>query len=595
MSSRFLRAAHAPAGAARLDPISPLRWMLVSAGVIAALLAAPRTTQACDGRFFSPPLDDGQLRLQVTGSSAGFSVPEDAWTQVTCFALVNTGTDSVTLAEVLFDARDVAEPLVPGVWDVAATSTQSLDGAGILCDQSGGAEVILGLAETLVAGQVSEGCCIEFIALPPGDCEDLPTDKSLIQAQSSYQTSAGASGGFDLPMPGQAGPPITSACGLVGLECLAVLGLARVAGRRRRRSAAAARRRRAPASSALALAAVGLLAGGRAQAVQVDLSVDPATSVGAFIDLYGAGPTVPLSVSGTLQAELTLGTAPNGLIATSVQVSLPPGGAGLSVQPAAFPVAWINPGNGDSANLTVSLDTPLVAEPAMTSAVTTNTVGVVEANKAILDGIVPITITSGDVSLASTFTGASWSNCPAGCVVTGNSVQCGDSTDFDTFPSTATSLNTPPSEVVTSPRKFASGVDVVLTVSITSYYPLFAQMCAFAYAEPVGQLVLSGTIPACSDSLDNDGDGLVDFGQDPECAHPNDSAEAPRCSDGFDNDTDGLIDFDGGASAGLPPGEQTDPDPQCASANGDKEHKNCGLGAELLAGLALLAAVRRRS
>ncbi|HJL06331.1 MAG TPA: MopE-related protein [Polyangiaceae bacterium LLY-WYZ-15_(1-7)] len=49
---------------------------------------------------------------------------------------------------------------------------------------------------------------------------------------------------------------------------------------------------------------------------------------------------------------------------------------------------------------------------------------------------------------------------------------------------------------------------------------------------------------ACSDGADNDGDGLVDFPDDPECASPNDTSEGgpPACADGIDNDGDGLTD-----------------------------------------------------
>ncbi|MGQ0696770.1 MAG: hypothetical protein ACT4PZ_00875, partial [Panacagrimonas sp.] len=49
----------------------------------------------------------------------------------------------------------------------------------------------------------------------------------------------------------------------------------------------------------------------------------------------------------------------------------------------------------------------------------------------------------------------------------------------------------------------------------------------------------------CSDTLDNDGDGLIDFPGDPGCsaAEDNDETDPPQCSDGKDNDGDGLIDF----------------------------------------------------
>lgn len=60
--------------------------------------------------------------------------------------------------------------------------------------------------------------------------------------------------------------------------------------------------------------------------------------------------------------------------------------------------------------------------------------------------------------------------------------------------------------------------------------------------------------PACSDGIDNDGDGLIDFGEDPDCLSPEDDSEEDReegdeealneCVDGIDNDLDGYIDGD---------------------------------------------------
>jgi len=71
----------------------------------------------------------------------------------------------------------------------------------------------------------------------------------------------------------------------------------------------------------------------------------------------------------------------------------------------------------------------------------------------------------------------------------------------------------------------------------------------------------------------------------------------PACSDGLDNDGDGLIDWDGGAAwnDGIP---ITDPDPQCAGRPGlNRETPSsypCGLGAELALLLPCLIWIRRR-
>ncbi len=106
------------------------------------------------------------------------------------------------------------------------------------------------------------------------------------------------------------------------------------------------------------------------------------------------------------------------------------------------------------------------------------------------------------------------------------------------------------------------------------------------------------TLP-CDDGVDNDGDGLVDFRPngaappgDPGCHTPTSPRENPQCSDGVDNDGDGRIDWidpDG-------PGPLL-PDPQCTTAWRNREAASCGLGAELaLLGLLLgrLGRLRRR-
>ncbi|MEN0065597.1 MAG: hypothetical protein AAGA48_25880 [Myxococcota bacterium] len=65
------------------------------------------------------------------------------------------------------------------------------------------------------------------------------------------------------------------------------------------------------------------------------------------------------------------------------------------------------------------------------------------------------------------------------------------------------------------------------------------------------------SIGACSDGLDNDGDGRTDFPNEPGCSsacdnNETDPAVLPRCADGLDSDADGQTDFPA--------------DPECASA-----------------------------
>jgi len=61
---------------------------------------------------------------------------------------------------------------------------------------------------------------------------------------------------------------------------------------------------------------------------------------------------------------------------------------------------------------------------------------------------------------------------------------------------------------------------------------------------------LDSGLPACSDGIDNDGDGRVDYGSDLGCSSPDDPSEEPECSDGIDNDGDGRIDSDDPTCAG---------------------------------------------
>jgi len=99
-------------------------------------------------------------------------------------------------------------------------------------------------------------------------------------------------------------------------------------------------------------------------------------------------------------------------------------------------------------------------------------------------------------------------------------------------------------------------------------------------------LEVSAALP-CDDGVDNDGDGFVDFPRDPACQTGLSPKENPRCDDGIDNDGDGKADWDG---AGL-----GSPDLQCTVAWRDFEQaSSCGIGAELLLLLPALRALRRR-
>lgn len=72
----------------------------------------------------------------------------------------------------------------------------------------------------------------------------------------------------------------------------------------------------------------------------------------------------------------------------------------------------------------------------------------------------------------------------------------------------------------------------------------------------------------CSDGIDNDGDGTIDFPDDTGCSSDNGEEEAapqkPQCSDGRDNDNDGVSDYPA--------------DPGCFAPNQDDEKDDCPNG-----------------
>jgi OOP family OmpA-OmpF porin len=105
----------------------------------------------------------------------------------------------------------------------------------------------------------------------------------------------------------------------------------------------------------------------------------------------------------------------------------------------------------------------------------------------------------------------------------------------------------------------------------------------FALPAPPPPPATPAVVPAvsiCSDGQDNDGDGLVDFPNDPGCtaADDLDETDPPQCSDGKDNDGDGQIDFpaDKGCSA-ADDNDETDP---CKTPEpGERiSLKGCGTG-----------------
>jgi hypothetical protein len=71
--------------------------------------------------------------------------------------------------------------------------------------------------------------------------------------------------------------------------------------------------------------------------------------------------------------------------------------------------------------------------------------------------------------------------------------------------------------------------------------------------------------PECTNGLDDDEDGAIDYPRDPGCAHPEDDEEADperfACEDEIDNDEDGAIDLE---------------DPGCSTSSDPTEESRCG-------------------
>jgi spore coat protein A len=91
----------------------------------------------------------------------------------------------------------------------------------------------------------------------------------------------------------------------------------------------------------------------------------------------------------------------------------------------------------------------------------------------------------------------------------------------------------------------------------TGLYPYHCHILEHEDHEMMRQFQAVATTPACSDGVDNDGDGFVDHaGGDPGCDSPGDLGEhAPTlpCDDGIDNDGDGFVDTaDPACSSGSP-------------------------------------------
>jgi len=134
-------------------------------------------------------------------------------------------------------------------------------------------------------------------------------------------------------------------------------------------------------------------------------------------------------------------------------------------------------------------------------------------------------------------------------------------TEWQEYVMTATAPTSPPSPVYASRLRFQAATGDTVDIDRVSFVP-----------EPS---------PACSDGADDDGDGLIDFPDDPGCVDDEDLSERSpdlACDDGADNDDDGRIDFDPltfanpGNSITSPAGAG---DPGCQSPSSRTESPQC--------------------
>jgi hypothetical protein len=109
---------------------------------------------------------------------------------------------------------------------------------------------------------------------------------------------------------------------------------------------------------------------------------------------------------------------------------------------------------------------------------------------------------------------------------------------------------------------------------VNQFGPLFGGLEIRATAQSMGELESElsapcdvAIVPDCSDGLDNDSDGQIDFPADPGCSSATDGNEAnPACADGIDNDSDGDIDWPADLECVGPDGTTEGGAPACADA-----------------------------
>jgi hypothetical protein len=93
---------------------------------------------------------------------------------------------------------------------------------------------------------------------------------------------------------------------------------------------------------------------------------------------------------------------------------------------------------------------------------------------------------------------------------------------------------------------------------------------------------LRSTSPECSDGIDNDADGEVDFPDDPGCQSAGAPFENPICDDRFDNDDDGVVDLADSDCTTAYASLEAAPASVVETSTGMSKESLCGLGADLV-------------
>jgi hypothetical protein len=288
---------------------------LLLASALPSLAAGGTCPQADLGAVPPPPVDNVQIRPYRSISNA--TTPA---TQENCVFLEAVGTTPSSL-HVDHYIADANSGLI-GPWTlVSATAVNISTGDPVTCTMSGNVARTAPSSGSLPIGSITDICCFVWQASSPGTCSELPADGDFVHHTLSNGSEV------DMPLFDYGDGVGGTTCGLVGLEMLAAVALAR---RLRRRGRRRARDRARHASAArwtrgllvvFALLAVADARDAHAQ-VQADvlLSVDASSGVTATLrSLSDDVEAVP--VSGTVLAHVVFEEHPlYGRVASSVEI-----------------------------------------------------------------------------------------------------------------------------------------------------------------------------------------------------------------------------------------------------------------------------------